>query len=172
MTAMNSTRTARARHDGREEREESARMSDRDGRPRAAVRRWTIGDVAEEVLGDRFGGVFVEGDRVENDRPVTWVVKAVARTDEDHAAIRAEVQRRGIAGSFRVEDAGRSLRDLTELTADVSEHLRLARGRFPFGLGPDIHREVVELEMGASAKNAGSLLSWRWPFRAGAWSSR
>jgi hypothetical protein len=127
-------------------------MSDRDGRPRAAVRRWTIGDVAEEVLGDRFGGVFVEGDRVENDRPVTWVVKAVARTDADHAAIRAEVQRRGIAGSFRVEDAGRSLRDLTELTADVSEHLRLARGRFPFGLGPDIHREVVELEMGASGQ--------------------
>jgi hypothetical protein len=119
-------------------------MSDRDSPPRAAVRRWTVGDVAEEVLVDRFGGVFVANDQV------TWVVKAVACTDADHAAIWAVAQRRGIEGALRVEDAGRSWREMTELTAEVNEHLRLAGVRFPFGMGPDIHREVVELEMGAS----------------------
>jgi len=65
-------------------------MSDGDSRPRPAVWRPSVGDAAREVLGEQFGGVFVDDDQA------TWVVKAVAPTDSDHRAVVDAAKRLGM----------------------------------------------------------------------------
>jgi hypothetical protein len=119
------------------------RMPTDENRPRAAAWRPTIGDAAE-VLGERLGGVFVENDG-------TWVVKVVGRMDADHGVVQGAARRLGVVeGPFRVENADRSWRELLQLTDEVTAYLQSAGVRFTFGLGPDVHREVVELTMAAS----------------------
>jgi hypothetical protein len=145
-------------------------MSDDASRPRAAAWRPTMGGAAPEALGERLGGVFIDDGG-------TWVIKAVARTDADYASVQDAAQRLGVEGSFRVENAGQSWRELMQLTDEVTAYLRSAGVRFTFSLGPDMHREVVELTMAAAdqerrigIRSGGLPVSWKQHFVGVTWS--
>jgi hypothetical protein len=117
-------------------------MTDDATRPRAAVGRPTVDDVAEEALDERFGGAFVDGDG-------SYVVKVVRPTDADQAAVLDAMRAAGIEGTLTTREAKRSLSELRRLTEEVGAYLRSAGTDFACTYGPDVHREVVELTMGA-----------------------
>jgi hypothetical protein len=117
-------------------------MSDGADRPRAAGWRPSVTEVAEEALGERFGGAFVEGDR-------RYVVKVVGPTDADDAAVFDAMRAAGIEGTLTTREAKRSLNELRRLTEEVGAYLRSAGSGVMCNYGPDVHREVVELTMGA-----------------------
>jgi hypothetical protein len=92
-------------------------MRDDADRPRAAVWRASVTEVAEQALGERFGGAFIEGDR-------RYVIKVVGPTDADHAAVLDAMRAAGIEGTLTIREAKRSLNELRRLTEEVGAYLQ------------------------------------------------